>query len=141
MLAEFAEQVIAGLLDSNTIRDLNGVVRYDDAESKDLLKLIHEITQSCAAAVYLIVDINIRSGEWPRGRGTSEEVVDALLNLASRPYDCLLLAKVVHQSSNQAFKLWALSNGSTAETPPQQRAKLIRGMRVVCCANGGDALR
>ncbi len=93
MLAEFVEQKIVGEL---AIRDLNGVFRYDDAESKGLLKLIREIRQSCAAAVYLIVDINFRSGEWPRGRRASEDAVDGLLNLASRPYDFLLLAKVVH---------------------------------------------
>jgi hypothetical protein len=50
MLAEFVEQMIVSRL---AIRDLNGVLRYDDAESKNLLKLVHEIGQSCQSLTEL----------------------------------------------------------------------------------------
>jgi hypothetical protein len=48
VLAEFAENMIAGRLAQRALSDLNGVRRDDGVESKRLLKIVHEIGPSAA---------------------------------------------------------------------------------------------
>src|SRR5262249_57093287 len=132
--------MLAGHSDGRAVHDLNGVAPDDDLQAKYLLQLSPEIGQA-SDVLQLIVQINVGRGERPRGGSASEETVDALLNGARLLHDHLLLAKVVHQGSDDLLHLRAVSDGRTTEALLYHRAEALRGSPMVRCVSGAEPLR